>query len=279
MNLFSHRKGLKPIKTSIQIDSMDNDLRNKLWNGLSLHVWDSVDWQNWSRRNIGVLVRRIWHSYFKLPLDEVPQHWTKALTQIRQYFFECPWNEVYDLLEFIALQYEEGYNEDKIGSLIEFENNVLENEVSAYRFVDRRITQITSEVEIAEIEEALAGPLKPVNAHLRRALDLLADKKTPDYRNSIKESISAVEAVCKLISKNGKASLGEALKALKDDLHPALRKSFDALYGYTSDEQGVRHALLDESKLNFADAKFMLVSCSAFINYLIAIAGERDFDL
>ncbi len=29
-----------------------------------------------------------------------------------------------------------------------------------------------------------------------------------------------------------------------------------------------RHALLDESDLDFEDAKFMLVSCSAFTNYL-----------
>jgi len=44
-----------------------------------------------------------------------------------------------------------------------------------------------------------------------------------------------------------------------------------ALYGYTSDSGGIRHALSDEDVTpTFEDAKFMLVSCSAFINYLKA---------
>ncbi|GAI53088.1 unnamed protein product, partial [marine sediment metagenome] len=54
----------------------------------------------------------------------------------------------------------------------------------------------------------------------------------------------------------------------KIDLHPALEKAFDSLYGYTSDEGGIRHALMGVPDLDFEDAKFMLVSCAAFINYL-----------
>ncbi len=34
-------------------------------------------------------------------------------------------------------------------------NNVLERELSAYRFVGGRITEVSSKVEISEIEEAL----------------------------------------------------------------------------------------------------------------------------
>jgi len=65
-------------------------------------------------------------------------------------------------------------------------NSVLESEVSAYRFVGGKIIQMTSEEEISEIEEALGKPLKSVRTHLKRALDLLSDKKAPDYRNSLK---------------------------------------------------------------------------------------------
>jgi hypothetical protein len=55
-------------------------------------------------------------------------------------------------------------------------------------------------------------------------------------------------------------------------MHPALNRSLSALYGYTSDANGIRHALLDESSLDFVDAKFMLVACAAFVNYLIGKA-------
>ncbi len=65
----------------------------------------------------------------------------------------------------------------------------------------------------------------------------------------------------------------------KVELHPALKKAFDSLYGYTSDADGIRHALLDEPNLDSEDAKFMLVSCSAFINYLISKSSKAGIKL
>jgi len=55
----------------------------------------------------------------------------------------------------------------------------------------------------------------------------------------------------------------------KRNLHPALKGAFDKLYGYTSDADGIRHALLEEDKVTFEQAKFMLVVCSAFTNYVV----------
>jgi hypothetical protein len=51
-----------------------------------------------------------------------------------------------------------------------------------------------------------------------------------------------------------------------------MRQGFLSLYGYTSDEDGIRHAILDESTVGFDEAKFMLVSCSAFVYFLIGKA-------
>ena len=54
-------------------------------------------------------------------------------------------------------------------------------------------------------------------------------------------------------------------------IHRALNSAFKSLYGYTSDSGGIRHSILeDDITISFVDAKFMLVSCSAFINYLKA---------
>jgi hypothetical protein len=41
------------------------------------------------------------------------------------------------------------------------------------------------------------------------------------------------------------------------------------LYGYTSDESGIRHAILESKDIGFAEAKFMLVTCSAFVNFAV----------
>jgi hypothetical protein len=118
---------------------------------------------------------------------------------------------------------------------------------------------------------------------MKRALDLLADRKSPDYRNSIKESISAVEAICSLEAGSSSTTLGQALKELEKkksvDMHPALKGAFDKLYGYTSDAEGIRHALLKESNLDFEDAKFRLVSCSASIYCLKAKSAKAGIKL
>ncbi len=115
------------------------------------------------------------------------------------------------------------------------------------------------------------------------ALDHLADRESPDYRNSIKESISAVESLCKLIAGDKKATLSNALDTLEQrrgvDLHKALRNAFCALYGYTSDASGIRHALLDEPDLDIEDATFMLVTRSAFVNYVLQKATKAGIDL
>ena len=111
---------------------------------------------------------------------------------------------------------------------------------------------------------------KTVQIHLRRALELFSDRNNPDYRNSIKEFISAIESFCIIFTGNSKATLEQALKEIEKnhELHPALKNSFSSLYGYTSDSNGIRHSLLDESTLSQEDAKFILVACSAFVNYL-----------
>jgi hypothetical protein len=281
--LFSQRKGIKPVKEIIQIDSVDDDLRNCLWNALTVFYWrDAEDEHSFHGDDIDELCEKLWHSYFKRSIDALDSDWTEVWGELKGYFFRCAWNEVYDFIEFIANNFSEKSGHINADFMI-FCNKVLERELSAYRFVDGKITEITSEEEIKEIEEAMQSsmPLKPVKNHLKRALELLADRKAPDYRNSIKESISAVESLCNLITKKSKTTLGQALKELegKVKLHAALKSSFSSLYGYTNDAEGIRHALLDEPSLSFEDAKFMLVSCSSFINYLVVKSAKAEIKL
>ena len=154
----------------------------------------------------------------------------------------------------------------------------LKIEVAGYRILNGKVTQITAEEEIQAIEEATTqtDKLQLVSLHLRTALDLLADRKAPDYRNSIKESISALESIAKIISNNPKDSFAGALDKIKSKIkiHPALERGFKQIYGYTSDADGIRHGLTELADCDFEDAKFMLVSCSAFSNYLIAKSAK-----
>lgn len=276
---FSERYGYKKVREIVQIDSIDEPLRNALWSLLKVFVWDQVHASTGiyggcyltseSNEQIRTLCKRLWFSYFKKPLDQLDDEWNEVYGQLRKYFFGCEWYEVYDFLEFIAGNYERYQFKDNFVSAC---NQALEKEISAYRFVDDLISRITEQQEVDEIEHALETALGPVRTHLRRALELLSSRETPDYRNSIKESISAVESLVAIATGANKGTLGQLIKKLEDEihLHPALRTAFSSLYGYTSDEGGIRHALMESESIRFQDAKFFLVVCSAFINFVEA---------
>lgn len=273
MTSFSQRYGYKPIKSIVQIEAVDDELRISLWNALDSFYWSRVEPQyildGETNRRVLWLLEHIRSEYFKLPIDTIGRSWEPVYKYLRNYYFSCSWNEVYDFIEFVAEHY---YTNSVNDSFREECNGVLKREISGYRFIGDTVAQITAEEEVAEIEEALKGKQisEPTIIHLKSALDLFSDRKSPDYRNSIKESISAVEAMCNLITGKEKATLGDALKRItgKIELHPALQESFSHLYGYTSDADGIRHALLDEGSLDSEDAKFMLVSCSALLTTL-----------
>ena len=56
----------------------------------------------------------------------------------------------------------------------------------------------------------------------------------------------------------------------KIEINPNMKRGIEALYDYTSDEQGIRHALLEESaNVTFDEAQFMLSACAAFVSYFI----------
>lgn len=272
MEPFSQRFGFKPNKSIMQAKSMDDDLRNRIWNALFNVFWMQISGIFFGRdqtQDIIILINDIWNKYFKKQVDTIPVYSGQVKSVLKEYYFQLTWNEVYDFLEFIINNYR---IESENKRFINICNHVLKEEHSAYRIIEGKISPITSEVEIKEIEEAINDKdnFKTISEHLGTALVLLSDRKTPDYRNSIKESISAVESICKILAKDEKAKFEDALKILENNigLHGALKKAYSSLYGYTSDADGIRHALMDEPNLSFEDAKFMLVICSAFVNYL-----------
>jgi hypothetical protein len=69
------------------------------------------------------------------------------------------------------------------------------------------------------------------------------------------------------------STLGNGLKELEKKgviIPQTLQKAFGKLYAYTNDETAeIRHSLMGgEDVLFFEESKFMLVACSAFVNYL-----------
>jgi AbiJ N-terminal domain 4 len=267
---FSERYGYTKAREVIQLESMDIPLRNALWNVLKIHIWDKGRLYDYMSNGDNAFVKRVclilWVRYFSWPLEQIEERWREVLDVLRQYYFKCEWHEVYDFIDFIAQNFgEQRFHESFVSDC----NGALEHEMSAYRIVGNLVTRITDKQEVGEIDQALEHAPELVHIHLNRALEMLSDRKAPDFRNSVKESISAVESlVANVIGEKG--TLGQLIKKLDGDdkLHPSMQQAFEKLYGYTSDSGGIRHGLMELKEVGFAEAKFFLVVCSAFINFV-----------
>lgn len=282
MRLFSQRKGLKPLEKTIQRDSLDDETRSRLWSILRSFVWNKwSDYQDYDYEAQGVqkLLDLLWFRFFKKPSDAQPPMHAGDYYQgrsyydfLREYFFKTEWNEVFDLIEFIIANWPSQVTSNLCSGL----NMVLTEENSAYRLVNGQFGEITNDTEVEEVNAASSAGLDGVSTHITAAVKFLFDRKNPNYRNSIKESISAVESLFKVLTNNKSATLSDGLKEIKStiDVHPALISGFEKIYAYTSDQGGIRHAIFDSDKTSFSDAKFMLVSCSAFINYVVGKWSE-----
>lgn len=207
--------------------------------------------------------------------DYLCRKWVKA------YFYGLEWYESYDLIEFLVANNRHIIDRPSIQQerLEANYNAILEIELSGFRFITGILAPISNTAETGEIASAIEAAgnfgLAGARTHIQTALKLLGRKPHPEYRNSVKESISAVESVAKLISGSSASGLAGALTALEQEvnIHSALKQGFIRLYGYTSDANGIRHAILEDSNVGFDEAKYMLVSCSAFVHYLISKAN------
>lgn len=277
---FSERHGFAEIKQTFQIESMNEDLRNSLWNNYYVNIFLRLEGDTFGRNPYYDLEEIIWMHFLKLRIDELPNvvNRTDVFLTLKNIFLHDKWFKIFDFIEFVL---KIGMINHLIGDFVDDCNKILKRELSGYRIINNLVCPITNESEINSIIESIHATNSSVNIHFVEAIKKLSDRKSPDYRNSIKESISAVEALVKIITNLPNATLGDGIKKLKQtiQIHPALEKGFLNIYGYTSDGDGIRHAMMEESKLDFEDAKYMLVSCSAFINYLIEKAQKAGIKL
>lgn len=296
MPSFSERYGYSEKRDIFQIECMDDDLRTSIYN---------VIYNEFHEHNtVGIaedLSRNIWSKCWHKALDEFPDYYDDRGfdNALKLWLQECPWNQAYDLVEFIAHEYK--ITDDSLESypgvfldeppyaafahsyLEDFRNEIneaLQREYADYRLVGTLVSPITNTAELDSINQVLqaSDTFETARKHLYKALELFSIRENPDYENTVKESISAIEAAARTVSGNERATLGVALKSIQKSkkVHPALIEGWQKLYGFTSDAGGIRHAEHPEDfRVDEALAKYMLVSCSSFVNYLIETEGDR----
>ncbi len=276
---FSERNGYKMVSDVLQVETMSYELRNSLFNAIVIHIintfFDEARFTKSTTQSIyqalnswgyyaklDVFFRKFYCQILKQKITEIPDR-EEAWEVFERYFDKAEWHEVYSLLEWFVSQVLTQENAPSL--FVEYVNMVLEENLSGYRFVDGLIVQIVDNKEISEISEALSHKQEEIGKQISSALQSMHDK---NYRHSVKESISAVETFAR--SKTGTSDMGAALSELEKFAVPKpIKQAFDKIYGWTCGPDGVRHALMNNAQdVTFAEAKFMLIVCSAFVNYL-----------
>lgn len=285
---FSDRNKINTENTEIQLIDFDERTRNAFNSAISL-----INNQMCTDQFISISVYK--QQFYCFVLSEI---YAQRVDYSKQYYFEnitaditetigCDtYDSVLSVIEALAQYWNRYYKNEtkaKLGmNVFEFFNGIFKKEYVGYRFIGNIIVPISDEKEVSEIQSAITESDDAVATHFEKATGFLSDREKPDYENSIKESITAVEAMCEVITgnKGNNATLGFMLKTLEEKgikIHSALKSAFEKLYGYTSDANGIRHAGdIGGPDSTFEEAKFMLVSCCAFVNYLRALQAKTS---
>src|ERR1700688_3763544 len=111
MARFSERTGVKPPKTVLQLDSMDDDLRNGLWNAFWISLVPRMTNKSDYFRDLDsygeTFFKRLWLWHFNEPLDQMPRALEQRIMTLRTRFYDWNLAAVYDFIDFAARAFPE----------------------------------------------------------------------------------------------------------------------------------------------------------------------------
>ena len=268
---FSQREGKALLPEPMQPEHLPQKFRQLVWQAIATEI------VNISSNNKGNIYSIIDSYQFDIRgqfHDEI-EEWSEEdyyFDFCKEWIRDESYHEVLTFIEFI-LRNEDCSEDLRKGLLDTFEKAPI-----AYFIDDKdglptimpRVNREAGEAAQQAIETLRKNNLEGATTHLRQAAEDINERR---YAHSIANSIHAVESVARRIDPKAGKFLGPALDSLEQAgllKHRALKEAFKKLYGYTSDEQGIRHALLDKDSADVGldEAMFMFGACASFAAYL-----------
>lgn len=274
MALFSRRTKLVGDPEGFQTESLDRATRVALWNAM-VRTWNEDAGNVWDETPEYFPLRTMWAEFLSEPLDDFPEGdkiW-HVKERVKHAMFEGEWFASFDAVEVFAPTLDDarpGFEADI--------NAVLERYMVSYRLMGGVIVPLDPEAAIAvarALDDADVAPFESARKHLSAALQKLSDRANPDFRGSVHDSVSAVEALVRTFT--GAKTLGAGLSQLSSagiESHPAFLAAWKAFYGWASDAGGVRHGAPTFEEPSREVAQLMLVSSSAYVSYLVETARK-----
>jgi hypothetical protein len=266
---FEQAEGVEPLPAQLRLRELSQALTAALWAELLESIENSK-----RPGHMGYFVRDPWlsilkdyHIYRKHRMaDEFRSQLQDVLAQLKELVQQQDYARVLGFFQFVIRHSKCPYNFD---FCVE---HALRVGRAAYRVIDQTIVPIGSEIEKETVERAFANlaatEFHGARQHLRNAAEELTGGASPA---SIRESIHAVESVVRVLEPRGDFAKALVRLDAKVGIHGAMKAGFSSLYGFTSDEKGIRHPLLDSPTANVdeTDALFMIGACAAFVSYPI----------
>ena len=270
---FSQAQGYEELPGPLQLEELPSEARTHIWNEFYTAILATAHFSEEYQDVGGVWeailhAKHVWHD--KLPIDEWDVAFHERTHQLRHSIETLQFNEVFDLIQFVLRHPKcpPGFIDamKRTFALSRLAYTIDEAEPPT---IIPAVTDVEGRTVVESMQTLRRAGLDGSAAHLRKAAECI---NRNDWAGSIRESIGAVESVARQLDPKASKDLGPALASLEkgQTLHPALKGALTKLYGYTSNEQGVRHALLDQSSANVGldEAVFMLGACASFTSYL-----------
>ncbi len=271
---FSQAEGIDQLPRPLALEELPVDVRNLLWSDVYERLRAAREhhgYYDYIVGSWGAILHDFHVNFLCNPADEFNNKFEHQASELKQFFKREPYNRIFDFLQFVL-------RHDNVST--DFHSTVqsiLRSRKCAYMVINDgpSIIPIAIPEQRESIEQSFevlaSGPFDGARTHLRESAKCI---HASDYAGSVRESIHAVESVARNLSQDAKSSLAPALRALSEKdvvLHGAFKKGIEELYGYSSDENGIRHSLLDEEEANVdvEDAAFMFGACASFAAYLV----------
>ena len=258
-DLFSKRYGLRPTPEGLMYEDVPERARGGLFH---------IVRQFFEGKYLDLY--KVFCVALRIPLDTHRANVYLASRAIEELIMNCQWWQFYDTCEVLWRSLE--YKRDNLSEEI---NTLFREEHLGFELRDGKVEKIGSGFTDAQIKEArylLKEPeFKGADEHFEKALKALNTRPKPDVENCVKDAVSAIESVGRIIVNDDKAMLSDIIKGMAKDgtIPKPLDEVIQRIYAYRGDQPGVAHGLVGTSKVTIDEAEFVLAVSAAIIIYLV----------
>jgi hypothetical protein len=202
---------------------------------------------------------------------DVYEEWSASRT-IEELIMGCEWLQIYDVCEVACASLKvEGFRTKFYAEV----NQLFTEEQLGFEFRNGLVEKIGVGFIDAQIKEArylLKEPeFKGADEHFEKALKAVNIRPNPDVENCVKDAVSAIESVGRILVNDEKPLLSDIIRdmAKRGIIPKPLDEAIQKVYAYRGNQPGVAHGLVGDSKVTVDEAEFVLAMSAAIIIYLV----------